>query len=395
MATKLTNTQIQTLVNNAYNEAVGTTSSETMLDITDFCERGTAEIGADLREKFFGKLLGVITKNWYVDSSYRSNYKDVFFEDSEMFGAITQMISVECPKAKESSAWKDFASGQTIGTYEIFLPVVDTNLYVKSSSWAIPITIGEEQLRTAFRNASELSQFVSFVWLSVDNAIVQHLEDMNNLNRNGFIATKLNAQTKNVSGIHALDLVKEYCVNRGVANMTVSEFMANKDALLFATEQIALYIGYMKKQTNLFNTKAKTHFVPDDRLVVQILDYFEKRLNTVALSGTFHKELVDLPLHSTVPAWQSMADLSFDGVSSINVTVTGEDGNPVAVKRGGIIGLIADKWCIVHTTRGQRVASQRFDIENLTHYEHQFRDSYMINTGLNAVVLVLNDYTTA
>ena len=215
------------------------------------------------------------------------------------------------------------------------------------------------------------------------------------MNRNGFIATKLNATAKNVAGIHALDLVKEYCVNRGVANMTVSEFMANKDALLFATEQIALYIGYMKKQTNLFNTKSKTHFVPDDRLVVQILDYFEKRLNTVALSGTFHKELVDLPLHSTVPAWQSMADLSFDGVSSINVTVTGEDGNPVLINRSGIIGLIADKWCIVHTTRGQRVASQRFDIENLTHYEHQFRDSYMINTGLNAVVLVLNDYTTA
>lgn len=395
MATKLTNTQIQTLVNSAYNQAVGSEAVTNMLDISAFCERGTAEIGADLREKFFGKLLGVITKNWYVDSSYRSNYKDVFFEDSEMFGAITQMISVECPKAKESSAWKDFASGQTIGTYEIFLPVVDSNLYVKSSSWAIPITIGEEQLRTAFRNAGELSQFVSFVWLSVDNAILQHLEDMNNLNRNGFIATKLNAQTKNVAGIHALDLVKEYCVDRGVAKMTVAEFMANKDALLYATEQIALYIGYMKKQTNLFNTKSKSHFVPDDRLVVQILDYFEKRLNTVALSGTFHKELVDLPLHSTVPAWQSMADLSFDGVSSINVTVTGEDGNPVQINRSGIIGLIADKWCVVHTTRGQRVASQRFDIENLTHYEHQFRDSYMINTGLNAVVLVLNDYTTA
>lgn len=395
MATKLTNTQIQALVNSAYNQAVGSENSANMLNISDFCERGTAEIGADLREKFFGKLLGVITKNWYVDSSYRSNYKDVFFEDSEMFGAITQMISVECPKAKESSAWKDFATGQTIGTYEIFLPVVDTNLYVKSSSWAIPITIGEEQLRTAFRNQTELSQFVSFVWLSVDNAIVQHLEDMNNLNRNGFIATKLNAQSQNVPGIHVVDIVKDYCIAKGLTSMTVEQFLSDKDALLFAPEQIGLYIGYMQKQTNLFNTKSKTHFVPEDRLVVQILDYFEKRLNTVALSNTFHKELVDLPLHTTVPAWQSMADLSFDGVSSINVTITGEDGNPIAVKRSGIIGLIADKWCIVHTTRGQRVASQRFDIENLTHYEHQFRDSYMINTGLNAVVLVLNDYTAA
>lgn len=391
---KLTNTQIQSIVNEAYAQATGKNTAGTQIDISNFCERGTNEIGADLREKFFGKLLGVITKNWYVDSSYRSTYRDVFFEDAASFGAITQMISVECPEAKESSAWKDFSTGQTVGTYQIFLPVVDTAFYVKSETWALPITLGEEQITTAFKNAEELEQFVSFEWLAVDNAIVQHMKDMNNLNRNGFIAAKLNAQTTNVPGVHAIDLVKEYCINRGRASMTVEEFMSDKDALLYASEQIALYIGYLKEQTRMFNTKGKLHFIPEDRLVVQILSYFEKRLDTVALSSVFHKELVSLPLHESVPAWQSMADLSFDGVSSINVSVQGEDGNPVAVNRGGIIGLIADKWCIIHTTRGHRVAMQRFDIENLTHYENQFRDSYMINTGLNAVVFTVSDYTS-
>ena len=51
---KLTNTQIQTLVNSAYNQAVGSEAVTNMLDISAFCERGTNEIGEALREKFFG-----------------------------------------------------------------------------------------------------------------------------------------------------------------------------------------------------------------------------------------------------------------------------------------------------------------------------------------------------
>lgn len=395
--TKLTNTQIQALVNAAYAQATGQTAVETALDLSDFCERGTAEIGADLREKFTGALLGVLTKNWYLDSSYRSQYSDPFFEDERQFGAITQMITVEVPEAKESSAWKTFTSGvSTVGQYTVYLPVVTTQLYCKSTSWAIPITITDEQWDTAFKSADELATFVGYIWLVMDNAIVQHLEDMNNANRNGFIAEKLNAANNLEDGIHVLDLVKMYCEDTGrTTAMTVEEFLNDYKALIFATEQIRLYIDYMKKQTALFNTAGKVHFIPENRLVVQLLGAFERRIESLE-SDVFHNEMIALPLHSTVPAWQSMADLSFDGVSSINVKIANpEGGDDITIEQGGIIGLICDKWCVVHTIRKNRIGVQRFDIESLTHYEHQFRDSYMINASLNGVVLVVNDYTPA
>lgn len=58
--TKLTNTQIDALVNDAYRQMTGkdTLSQE---DLTGFTETGVADVQA-LREKFTGKLLGAISK---------------------------------------------------------------------------------------------------------------------------------------------------------------------------------------------------------------------------------------------------------------------------------------------------------------------------------------------
>lgn len=387
--TKLTTTQIDSIVNDAYRQMTGkdTLSAE---DLSNFSDTGVADVQA-LRSQFTGKLLNVIAKNWYTDSSYRSSYKDVFFEDSSRFGAITQMISVTVPEVKENSAWKSFTSGvSTVGNYTVYLPVVDTKYFVKSEAWALPITITGEQWDTAFKSREALDDFVSYIFMVVDNALVQHMEDLNGANRNHFIAEKINADNdSSVGGIHVVDLVANYVADKGITTaLSVEDFMNSADCLRFAIEQIGLYIGYMQKQTALFNTDGKVRFTPKDRLVVQLLDYFVKRLDTVARSTTFHNDLVELPYYESVPAWQNMNSLSFDNLSSINIKLS----DTVTIEKAGICGLVADKWAIIHTIKSQRVASQHFDIEDLTLYEYQYRDQYMNNLTMNAVVFVVDDF---
>lgn len=390
--TKLTNTQIQSIVNDAYKQMTGKEALTTE-DLSAFSDTGTDDVSA-LREKFTGKLIAVVAKNWYLDSSYRTSYKDVFFEDASRFGAIIQAISVEVPEVKENSAWKAFESGvSTVGQYTVYLPVVDTQYYVKSESWALPITITGEQWDTAFRNMDSLNDFVGYVFMMVDNALVQHMEDLNAANRNHFIAEKINASNTSVPGVHVVDLVKVYVADRGLAaeGMTVAKFLSTVDTLNFAIEQIKLYMGYMKKQTSLFNTSGKVRFTPEERLVVQLLDFFVERLNTVARSATFHNDLVSLDYYESVPAWQNMNKLDFSNLSSISIKLS----DSVTVEKAGIVGLICDKWAIVHTIKSQRVGTQHFDIEDLTHYEYQYRDQYINNLSMNAVVFVLNDVLPA
>lgn len=386
--TKLTNTQIATLVNDAYRQMTGSETLTTQ-DLTNFSDTGENDPRA-YREQFTGKLLGVVARNWYTDSSYRSAYKDVFFEDASRFGAITQMISVTVPEVKDNSAWGSFVSGTTtVGQYTVYLPVVDTQYYCKSESYALPITITGEQWDTAFRSMESLYDFVGYIFMMVDNALVQHMEDMNGANRNHFIAEKINAQNTSVPGIHVVNLVDAYVKDTGVEaqGMTVTQFLNDEKALLYAIEQITLYIGYLQKQTALFNTDGKVRFTPKDRLVCQLLDFFVKRLNTVARSNIYHNELVTLPFYDTVPAWQNMNTLDFENLSSIAIKLT----DTTTIEKGGIIGLVADKWAIVHTIKSQRVATQRFDIEDLTLYEYQYRDQYINNLTMNAVVFVLDN----
>ena len=394
---KLKNTQIEKIVNEAYNLMTGKTEVPTAIDLKDFCDNGSKSIGEENREKFTGALIGVCTKNWFTDTSYRSEYNDPFFVDTEQFGAIMQVISVNIPNAISNSAWNDFVSGETkVGQYTVYLPIVDTLYYTKSTSWALPIDITGEQWDTAFRSASDLSSFVSYVFMCLENAILQHMEDMNALNRNNFIANKIKAQTDNVKGIHVVDLVKEFVDETGRTQaMTVAQALNSREFLAFASGKITEFISYFKKQTSLFNTEGKVRFTPNERIVLQLLDRFVKRMETLAYSDTFHEEYIALPNHSTVPWWQNSGDLSFNDVSSINITNgTTPTSEPIVVcNRSGIVGLLADSWAIMHTIRSKRVASQHFNIENITHYEYQHRDSYMNNLTLNAVVFVMNDYT--
>lgn len=392
MSIDLTNKQVSTLANEAYKLATGISDIVTPLDLKDLVDNGKNAIG-DLREQFTKALINVCTKNWVTLSEYRGQYNDPFFVDENKWGAITQLIDIEVPEVKDASNWKSFISGtSTVGQYTVYLPTVTTKLYTKSSSFALPITISWEQWDTAFRNESELSSFVSYVFLAVDNALVQHLEDMNMANRNNFIAEKIQYANKpEAKGIHVVDLVAEYVAEKGIAtNYTAKEALNDREFLTFASEKMNEFLTYFKKQTALFNTEQKKRFTPPERLVCQMLDKFVRRMEFGSYSSAFHDSYVKLPNAQRVPWWELAGDLSFDDVSSIHVVT--ESGT---TETSGIVGLLCDKWAIMHTIRSNRVASQYFDIENLTHYEYQHRDSYLNNLTMNAVVFVMKDHTAA
>ena len=182
-----------------------------------------------------------------------------------------------------------------------------------------------------------------------------------------------------------------YVKEKGITNAyTRLQALNDREFLSFASAKMSEYIGYFRKQTALFNTEQKVRFTPEERLACQILSIFESKMTSVGYANTFHDEFIKLPNHQSVSWWQSAGDLSFDDVSRINI----KNGN-TTTDANGIVGLLCDKWAIVHTIRSNRVGSQNFDIENITHYEYQHRDSYINDLTMNAVVFTMNDHTVA
>ena len=396
----INNNQAAEVIKAAFKQATGSTALDT-LDLEGIIDAGKSGEFTPEKEPFTKALISVLTKNWFTDSSYRSQYKDPFYEDAERFGAIIQAISIEVPEVTESHAWKDFSpvvdpstgdvTYATAGIYNVYVPVVDTKYYTKSISWELPIAITNQQWDVAFDNTSEALSFVSYVLMCVDNAIVIHLENMNNASRNDFIAEKVNyATTQGATGVHVINLVEEYQKSKAEpANMTAEAYLNSTDALLNGIEVLMNHIDLLRKPTRIYNTEQKLRFTPDERLVVQVLSQYENRLNVVGRSNIYHDELVALPGHEKIPYWQAPGLVNaFADVANINVKTASGD----SVDVDGVVAFVADKWSILHTIRNKRVASTYFDPEDLTQYYNQFRDQYMNNLTMNAIVFVVQDY---
>lgn len=397
----INNNQAAEVIKAAFKQSTGSTAIDT-LDLEGIIDAGKSGAFTPEKEPFTKALIAVLTKNWFTDSSYRSQYKDPFYEDAERFGAIVQAISIEVPEVTESHAWKDFSpvvdpstgdvTYATAGIYNLYLPIVDTKYYTKSISWELPIAITNEQWDVAFDNASEALSFVTYVLMCVDNAIVIHLENMNNASRNDFIAEKVNyAASQGATGVHVINLVEEYQKAQAEpANMTAEAYLNSTDALLNGVEVLMNHIDLLRKPTVIYNTEQKLRFTPDERLVVQVLSQYENRLNVVGRSNIYHDELVALPGHEKIPYWQApgLAN-AFADVANINVKTASGD----SVDVDGVVAFVADKWSILHTIRNKRVAATYFDPEDLTQYYNQFRDQYMNNLTMNAIVFVVQDYT--
>ena len=196
-------------------------------------------------------------------------------------------------------------------------------------------------------------------------------------------------------GVHVFNLRTMYNAEMNPSSSVSSSaaFMADKECLRYMSRKIGEYAGYLQTQTALFNTEEKVKFVPRDRMVVEVLAYAEQAMNSVLQSDTFHNDLTALPLHRTTAAWQGLGDginganseIAFTDISRINAIV--DDGSTgTTVNIDGVVAFMCDKWAIMHTIRSERVAARNFDPEALDLYFYQFRDSYLNNLGLPAVV---------
>lgn len=392
----LNNNQVATLVNAAIAQSTGASNIDTMA-LEEIVDRGNDASVIGSVEQFTKALLNVMIGNWYTDRSYRSQYEDPFFQNSEAFAAIASFITIQAPDVQPSHAWTDFVSGTTTaGVYTLYLPTVDQRVYGKSISWELPVAITDVQWDSAFHSAAELAAFVNQIFLVVDNALVMHMEDLDRANRNNFIAMKFEAQADLLNtGIHVVDLVDAWANFSGAtADITVEDFLKDRKALNWAKSELIFYKDFMKKMSVKFNTASFKRFTPDDDLVVQVLARFEQYLNAVAESDTYHNEILSLPNHQTIPYWQAEGDLSFDATSEIKIeTVPADGGTPATViNESGIVAFFAHKWAIMHTIVNKRTAVTRFDPEAVTQYYNQNTDRYMNNLTMPAIVFVLKDW---
>ena len=363
-------------------------------DLSDFVDGGTAynaiqEIGQD---QFYKALIAAGVKNVFSDPEFIEDYDDPFFMTSREFGAIIQLIHAESPAVQASHAWQTFVSGTTkLGEYTIFTALVTSQLMGLTSSYELPISINDEQMKDCFESEDALEDFTAYIMVTVRNALKQHRKDQSAMNRANWIGEKIAyAGSVGATGIHKINLLDLYRAETGDTSITTAEqFNSTNACLRFSAAAMDEYMGYMKEQTTLFNVGGKTRFTPTSRLVVQVNAKWQKKVESVSYSDAYNIDYVRLPYYQPVSCWQGMGkSAAWDDVTGIDVTTSG--GN--SVKQSGIVAIMVDRMAIAYCLRSERVAVTRFDPEAVTQFYYQFRNQLYNDLTLNGIVFTVEDY---
>lgn len=334
----------------------------------------------------------------FVDRTYRSQAPNIL-KDSWEYGSILMKVRAELPDAQTNTTWDlaNIDNGTGLATADgtaspldpfiLNKPEVAAKFYNKKTTFEVPITLADYQLREAFRSAQEMGRFISMIENRIQTKMTLCTDALVMRTIVNLIATKIN-QSSNV-----VNLLAEYNTLTN-ESLTVDRALHNEDFLKYAAKTIMLYKKYVQSASTLYNTDGYVTFTPADKLKVVVLSEFAKDMEVYLYSDTYHRELVSLDGYEEVPYWQGSGNTADAGIAErgkINVkidngTLTGTD-----VIHNGIVAVIFDDEAAAVNNENYRVTSIYNPRGEYTNYFYKWDANYMNDTAENVVVFTIEE----
>ena len=333
--------QIYSLVNDITKEVTG---KEDLLkeDLSNVIDTGKEVFGATSVDNYVKTLVNRIGKTVFVNRSYSGKIPSVMM-DSWEFGSVLQKINADLPEATENESW-ELENGTSYDPNIFYKPSVSAKFYNSKITFEVPLSFTEKQVKDSFNSANELNAFISMLFNAVEKSMTVKTDALIMRTINNMIAQTYAGDT---SGVRAVNLLSGYNSAMGLTGskkLSASNALTDSDFLKYASMQIALYSDRLGSMSTLFNAGGKERFTPKDLLHVVLLSDFAQASKTYLESGTFNRELVQLPQYESVPYWQSSGK-SFDFATTSKISVQTSDGNDGKkdVELSGIIGVMFDR----------------------------------------------------
>lgn len=371
--------QIYEIVNDSLKEVVGET---TLLkeDLSNIVDMGDVVLNANALDNYIKSLVNHIGRVIVVNRVYKGGAPKVLMDAWE-FGSVMEKISFELPEAQENESW-ELEDGTSYDVNIFYSPKASAKFWNKRTTFEVPISITERQVKESFSNATQLNAFISGIYTAVENKLTISLDNL-------IMRTINNMSALTIDDNNGARFVKLITMYNQATGTTITKARALTDAnfLKFASYTIGLYVGRISKVSKLFNMGGKERFTPKDVLHVILLDNFAKASEVYLESDTYHKELVALPNYESVPYWQG-SGVGYDllDVSKINVTAS----SGASVEHNGIIAVMFDRNALGVSNLDKRVTTNyNAKAEFFNNYYKQDA-GYFNDTNENFVVFTLD-----
>lgn len=338
--------QVYELVNQATSEVLG--KAELLQeDLSNVVDIGEEIFNANKVDNYVRTLVDHIGRVVFVNRPYSSRVPSVLMDGWE-FGSVLEKVQMELPQATENETW-ELEDGAIYEQNQFYKPQVSAKFFNSKTTFEVPISITERQVKESFSNATQLNAFVSMIYTAIDNTLTLKVDALIMRTINNFIGETIN----DGNSVRYVQLLTMYNEGRETP-LAKEDALTDLDFLKFASYQIKLVSNRMSVMSSLFNIGEKARHTPRDLMHIVLLDAFSSASDVYLQSDTFHRELVALPKYEEVPYWQGTGtNYDFESVSSVKVTTS----SGAEVDQDGIIGVIFDRDALGVCNRDARVTS--------------------------------------
>lgn len=374
--------QVYEIVNDAQQEVLGT-DSIIKEDLSDVVSIGESIANANLYDKYVGALLNRIAKSIFSIRAYTGRAPKVLM-DSWEFGSIVQKVHMTLPDAEENESY-ELVDGATYNQDQFYKPSVSVKLWNQKTTFEIPISIAEVQLKQSFLGAEEMARFIAMIYQAVENSLTLKFDILIMRTINNFIGATI-YDDNNAGGPRRVKLLTEYNTIYGTS-LTSANALYNKDFLRYCAFRIKQVATRMSNYSTLFNIGGAEKHTPRDMLHIVMLDYLDAGVSAFLQSDTFHKELVALPEADVVSHWQGTGtSFALADTSKVYVSVLDKSGTKRDVEQAYIVCVLFDRDALGVTGRNKRVKGHENSKAEFFNYWYKEDAGYFNDYNENFVV---------
>ena len=382
--------QIATILNTVINpEQIGETAvvNEDLSNIVDVGKALTAAgtFGENF-DNFTKALIDQVGKVVFVDRVYTAQGPNLL-RDSWEYGSVLQKVRCDLPDADDNKTWSlaDLANGSTVDPFVITKPTVKAKYFNSKTTFEVPITLAEEQVKEAFKSPSDMNRFMSMIENRVLMKRALCTEAMSKRTLNNLIAQKIHANS------NVVNLLKNYNTAY-TKTLTAATCLSDPDFLKYCAKTIMMYKKYIAEASMLYNNDGYVTFTPEDRLEFTVLSEFSKDLQVYMYADTYNKEFVQLDGYSEVAYWQgSGTNNAFNEISKIDVKALTADGTEFTVSQTGVVAVMYDRDAAAICNENARVTSIYNPKAEYWNYFYKYDCAYMNDTAENCIVFIIDD----
>lgn len=378
--------QIYGLVNDITNELLG--SAIVKEDLSNLVDVGAAIFNANRVDNYVRSLVNHIGRVIFVDRAYSGSVPSVLMDNWE-FGSVLEKISCDLPTATENESW-DLTNGVTYNPNVFYKPSVSVKFYNSKTTFEIPLSFTEMQIKESFSNAEQLNGFLTMLYNSVEKSMTIKLDGLIMRTINNMIGETIHheipesANYSTTSTIKAVNLLKLYNDSHGTT-ITADKCLDNPDFIRYATYIISVYGERITKISNLFNIGGKDRFTPKDVLRCVLLSDFKKASEVFLKSDLYNEQYATLPESDSVPYWQgSGTNYDFSDITKIHIQLASD--NKTEIQMTGILGVMFDRDALGVSNLNRRVTTNYNPKAEFYTNFYKFEAGYFNDMNENFVV---------